>query len=274
MMKRILAFIVVSMLLLQLHAQIISNVDWEQKGQQIEISYDLTSPTPGQTFDVSVYVSKDGGISFLKEPLALVRGDVGKAVKEGIHKKIIWEALEEMPDFGGIVVFDVRAAVKKVTLEKEFFAGYKGSCSVKSITAPLGLVVGRTGKPGYYLSGRLNARYFEKTIDNDGLTPPAGYDYVPEVIATQRLSITAGAQFQVGMRMHIYAGGGITSYSLLWQAEQGNSTQWLNITDKSFSSYEIEAGIMFQIKHIFLSAGITSYNKAYSDITFSGGIVF
>ena len=260
---------------------------WIQKDSVIEITYHFTGAKPGQTYFVSVHVSRDGGKTFTEKPLALVTGDVGKGIKPGTNKKIIWEVYKEMPDLNGLIVFDVRpvaevsdakAEVIKEKTQKHFFIGYKGSFTFKSFTAPIGITIGFLGKPGFYFSTRLNSNYFKSSpyeIINGN--PPSGWIFAGnDEEEIKRLSVTAGILKQLKTRMHIYAGIGFTQYQKIVQILQDTTEEiaWAKMTDESFNSYEIELGLLFQLKNIFLAGGITNYNKKYADITFSAGVVF
>lgn len=108
-MKKLLIVLATGLMIIpNIFSQKISKVDFQQTGSEILISYRLSGLSSGQTATVSVYVSTDGGKTFTG-PLTEVRGDVGENVKEGMKKFIQWNALKEMPGFGGNVVFDVRA---------------------------------------------------------------------------------------------------------------------------------------------------------------------
>ena len=267
--------------LLEQNAQIINVIEENLKGQQIEIVYNLASTNPKQIFYITVFVSLDGGKTFTQNPLKQVSGDVGKNITEGMNKKIIWDVLKEMPDLGENVelTFDVRAKVFEEKVH-EFFLGYKGS-----FTAPLGIVAGLTGKPGFYLSARINTGLFENVkYETDGEVVKDYYetDYYTfiEGDKTQRLSITAGIQFKIGTKINLYAGGGFAQYNLLWQIEQYNypneltGNQWVKHSGESFNSYEVEAGLMVEFKHLFLAGGIASPKLKWADINISAGYIF
>jgi hypothetical protein len=261
------------------YSQVVSNVNFVQIHKQIEISYDLTGAKYYQYFSIALYVSTDGG-KFYQGPLTQVSGDVGPEIAEGNNKKITWDVIKEIPDFGGNVIFDVRATVMEKKIKNHYFIGYKGT-----LTAPLGIVAGMTGKTGFYISGRLNPGYFEKTTyETDGQNisnyDQPGYYLFSSGDKMQRLSITAGLQFQVGWKVHLYIGGGYAQYNLLWQIEQYDypatpiGKQWVKHTGESFSSYEAEAGMMLQFKHIFIAAGVASPAFKWADISLSTGVVF
>jgi hypothetical protein len=261
------------------YTQVVSDVAFAQSGKHIEIYYDLTGAKYYQYFSVALYVSIDGGLTY-QGPFSQVKGDIGPEIAEGTNKKIIWDVLNEMPDFGGNVKFDVRATVMEKKVKNRIFVGYKGS-----YTAPIGLVAGMTGKIGFYVSGRLNPGYFESVgyeTDGNSITnyDQAGYYTFLSDDKIQRLSVTGGVQLQLGWKVHIYAGGGFAQYNLLWHIQQYDypetpkGKQWVKHTGESFVSYEAEAGIMLQLKRFFITAGAASPNLEWVDITIGAGVVF
>lgn len=279
-MKRLLIdSLLLFIAILPTYSQTVSNVNFLQEGQQIEIRYDLTGARFYQYFNIEVYVSTDAGKTY-EGPLQHASGDVGPDIKEGINKKVLWDVFKEMPTFEGDVLFIIRATVMKKKLKRRPFIGYKAS-----YTAPFGAVAGLTGKTGFYISARINQAYFETSAyETDGVSiidyEETGYYTFLSKDKTQRLSITAGLQFQIGWKVHLYIGGGLAQYNLLWQIEQYDypstfkGNQWVKHSGESFSSFEVEAGMMLQFNHFFLSAGATSPKFEWVDVTLSAGFVF
>ncbi len=89
-------------------AQQIQNVKFTAAGKQIVITYDITGSTPGQTFDVSVFCSTDGGKS-LSTALTRITGDAGPGVSGGLGKRITWDVLSERDNMVGNIMFEVQA---------------------------------------------------------------------------------------------------------------------------------------------------------------------
>jgi len=276
-MKRLLlALVIIFSTLTQQYSQTIKIVDSQIEGQHMLITYDIISDKPKQVFYVSVFVSVDSGRTYKEKPLQRVKGDVGKNVSSGKNKKIVWFIFDEMPELEGRITlsFDVRGEVKpKNVVDKQLLIGYKGS-----FTAPIGLVAGITGKPGFYISAKANPRNFTKVSKETNATDvPSGWYIVPNEAESQRFSMTVGVQKQISKKAHLYGGLGFTSYNLLWETQKiGTSAdkEWIKNTNESFKSYEVELGMIYQLKHLFFSAGLTNYNKKYSDITFSAGVFF
>ncbi|MEQ8323294.1 MAG: formylglycine-generating enzyme family protein [Vicingaceae bacterium] len=90
--------------------QQIGNVVAERDGNRILVFYDLMRVPANYLFDVSLYVSMDGGE--FEGPLKSVSGEVGNDIAGGRHKKIIWNVLEEREELiSKNVSFKVQARV-------------------------------------------------------------------------------------------------------------------------------------------------------------------
>lgn len=288
-MKKLVVFCLLCLLLANCRLQSQPNTwDWVQDSL-IEITYHLPEAVPGQTYNVSVYLSCDTGKTFTKTPLTLVAGDVGKGIRPGKNKKIIWKVLVEIPDLRvGILIFDVRTVAevrddKTETIrekkQKHLFIGYKGSFTFNSFTAPIGFTIGFLGNPGLYLAGRLNPNYFMKSsyeIENGMCTTSGWILYEPDDYKIKRFSMIFGILPQIGKKLYINAGLGFTQYQYLTQILQDNTNakEWAKDLDESFASYELEVGLLYQPGKIFIGAGVSNYNKDCADITISLGVVF
>ena len=89
-------------------AQKVTDITARQVDKNIHISYTLDKPS-----DISVYLSTDGGVTYIK--LIKVSGAVGKSVTSG-RKTIVWDVLEERENLvGDNIVFKVRAEGATVT---------------------------------------------------------------------------------------------------------------------------------------------------------------
>jgi len=89
-------------------AQTLQNVKFNTSGKQIIITYDITGAQAGQSFDVSVFYSSDGGKS-LSSTLRKVTGDAGPGVTAGTGKRITWDVLSERDNLVGNILFEVQA---------------------------------------------------------------------------------------------------------------------------------------------------------------------
>ncbi|NBV13769.1 MAG: hypothetical protein EBS07_06845 [Sphingobacteriia bacterium] len=89
--------------------QQVSGIQHEQSGQNIKVSYTLSSSFP---VEIRLEVSTDNGKTF-SAPLNKVSGDVGKSITAG-QKQIVWRVLEEVPQLvGDGVVFRVSVLDEK-----------------------------------------------------------------------------------------------------------------------------------------------------------------
>jgi len=85
----------------------VENVRMEQVGDDVHIYYDLRGDA--DKYKVTVRGSSDGGRNY-RLPMKTVSGDVGKAVRPGSNKKIIWKALKDAGELeGDEFVFEVEA---------------------------------------------------------------------------------------------------------------------------------------------------------------------
>jgi sulfatase modifying factor 1 len=101
---------------LQAYSQSISNTDFTVNGSQIIVTYDLNATDAKQTFDVSLYISKDNG-SIWQGPLTYVMGNVGKAQTAGNNRLIIWDAIREYGTLKGSIGFRVQAKVNNPIMD-------------------------------------------------------------------------------------------------------------------------------------------------------------
>ena len=91
------------------YAQKVTDVSFEQVGDQVRITYRLDAPT-----DIQVFLSTNGGISY-GYPLKAVQGDVGYNVAAG-YKTILWSPLQETDQIvGDNIVFKVVPAMRNTT---------------------------------------------------------------------------------------------------------------------------------------------------------------
>jgi formylglycine-generating enzyme required for sulfatase activity len=122
-------FLVISVFLVcdSLQAQTVSAVTAAQQGNELVISYTLSSELP---CDVSLFVSLNEGKTWTG-PLVHVSGDVGKNVSAG-NRSIRWQVLEEQSQLvGSNILFKVTASGKNV-LEPEMVFVQGGSFEMGS----------------------------------------------------------------------------------------------------------------------------------------------
>ncbi len=77
------------------YGQRITNIEPEKQGNKIIVHYDIRGARFNEHFNVSLYVSKNGGKTF-QGPLEAVSGDIGKGIQEGTDKKIVWDVFKDV----------------------------------------------------------------------------------------------------------------------------------------------------------------------------------
>ena len=115
-MKRIFTWLILLLSIqYSLYAQSVDNVVVTQQDKNIVVAYDLLGLAEGQTANVSLYCSEDGGASWGSK-LRYVIGDVGEGIKAGYGKRIVWQLLEERERLtGDRISFEVRAMLSSRT---------------------------------------------------------------------------------------------------------------------------------------------------------------
>ena len=269
-----------------LNAQEVKNVTSQVNGNQIIIEYDLTGAKYNQVFDVSLYVSFDGGTSF-QGPMKSVSGDVGTEVKAG-KNKITWDPFSDVPSLEGDIVFNVKVQVVDQKLERHFFVHYSGNYSLRDagFSAPFGLTIGQIGKIGWYVSARINTSSFETSqYDFDG-NDVVDYDKVlyyeyDNEYKYPSLEAFAGITAQIHWNVFLYGGAGYGYQKFYWYMNEydymDNSLQsdsYLDYTDYSVSGLTAEAGMIIKAKMLSFNVGYSSLNFEYSNIVFGVGLNF
>ena len=108
-MRKLILFIL--MLPLFTYAQRIENIRAEQDGKKINIYYNITGAKSGQTFNVKLYCSTDGGHTW-GSSLKYVTGEVGQNISGGYNKLIVWDVLGEREKLtGDRICFEIRAII-------------------------------------------------------------------------------------------------------------------------------------------------------------------
>jgi len=96
----------------------VQNVHFEDKGETVTVMYDLQG-NPEKKYEVSVALSHDQGKSFSIYPQRL-SGDVGRNVKPGKNKEIVWKLEDDYPFglVGDAFVFAVTAQTQKSRISR------------------------------------------------------------------------------------------------------------------------------------------------------------
>ena len=261
-----------------LKAQKVKNIEPIRQGNTIVVNYEITDAKFNQKFDVSLYVSRDGGKTF-EGPMQSVTGDVGKGIRDGEHR-IIWDVFKDVHSLDGNIVFDVKARVIEEKVPKEFMVSYMGS-----LDAPLGVTVGQLGKTGWYASVKTGTKFSSPEYSYGGETWSPGFTEAQyyEFNTTEkirRLSVTGGFTWQLGRNFFMYTGAGYGMKDLLWQMEiyeyGGSQTdeEYVQHPDYSYSGVEAEAGFILRMGSLLLEAGATTVNFEYTNVTLGVGVAF
>lgn len=113
-MLKLISILIALLPIIALHAQQVTNLQVTQEGDNVVINYDITSDKAGQTFDIKVECSTDGGKSFSILPQSLT-GAI-KDVSAGAGKRIVWDVLSERQELAGDqFVFQLVATVNNPT---------------------------------------------------------------------------------------------------------------------------------------------------------------
>ena len=260
-----------------LGAQQITEVRPEVKDDRVLVHYVITGGSFTDRFSVALFVSRDGGNTF-EGPLKEVAGDTGKNVQRGSHT-IQWDALKEMPFVDESLVFDVRG--QKQPVKKSFFISYVGN----PVTW-LGLRAGMLAKVGFYVEFRANQDAFRKssfTWKDGSITDyyPAGYYEFTGNNGYSAFSILGGVNWQVIPDLFVYGGFGYGKENYLMQINQFSyntsasfSQAYVKYDGYFTSGLEIDAGLMYRVKWLLFSAGVTTISFSSFNWTAGAGITF
>ena len=261
-----------------LEAQVISNSDFQQKGNSIVVNYTIKGLAIDQICFIELYVSLDGGKTF-SNPLKAVSGDIGE-IKENGNKSIVWKVFEEYDSFEGDIVFDVRARVERKKVPTQTIISY-----TFSPYSPLGLMVGRVSRWGFYAKLKTNGRFTsgDYTLKNGTVSDYTGTGYYEFENSTMRsvYGITVGGLKRITNKLFIYAGAGYGSKTKLLKMNEFSYTNfektseaWVTDSNNSTSGLEFELGAMIRYKKIMFSAGSSSFNGQKWNVIVGVGIIF
>jgi hypothetical protein len=286
-----------------LNAQEVKNVEAKRIGDKIVIKYEITDENPKQRYDVSLYVSRNGGKSF-EGPLKNVIGHVGEGITPGQHQ-IVWDVYKDVNALQGDIVFDVKARLMQGNTKKEQASNKTEEPSSKkeisqktkkakastisyfgSLDAPVGIALGNIGGIGWYVSMKtdMNFNKPKHTYGGDSWYPdlngPKYYEF-NNTKKIRRTSITGGATWQLGKDFFVYTGAGYGIKELLWQiniydysTNLKKGEEYVKQPDYSYSGLEAEAGFILRMNSFLLEAGATTVNFNYMNFTLGVGLAF
>lgn len=280
MIKRVIFILTVFFLIgVRLHAQRITNVRFEPFGRAVRVHYTL-SRLPFDSFAaLNLYVSTNGGESFTG-PLIQAQGDIGKVGTNG-EKTVIWQAMDEMGQLDGQIVFELRGDVVKEKQEMENLLMYNVSGS-----SCFGLMYGRVARWGGYVRGKTNFSFEDApyTCDDSGVFNYKGetdYYVVDKTVKRSRLGITGGVLYRPLGFLYLYAGAGYGYRRLIWHAEtfdysdgQRTGDLWAVNTQNSADGVEAELGGIFRYKKLAVSLGMNTVGFSFFEVNGAVGFFF
>ena len=245
-------------------AQSITNVDANQEGKSIAVTFDLN-----EMADISLYVTQDGGRTKTLIPQAYLAGDAGKKVTPGSEKKILWRVLDQYPNqnFQG----ENMSFIVKGKPSMRFFVMLNAGYSIDS-GFNTGFTIGQFGFIGWYA----------KTISTLAMPKPADFEcdekgYVDGILPAYSGKASkfkaygvAGITVRMGAPVYLNAGVGYGARVYEWETTDG---RWVKNLPGSYSGLAIDAGLMTKVKNIVISAGSTLVSGNV-DINVGVGYVF
>ncbi len=104
----------------------VTGVFFEDRGDTVEVRYHLSGDAE-KKYVVTLFLSYDGGRTFTIQPRGIA-GDVGRNMRPGANKKIIWRIGEDFPEGlrGERFVFAVEAELQKNPLRWPYYVAGAG----------------------------------------------------------------------------------------------------------------------------------------------------
>lgn len=278
-MKIIYLFIIIVCSISSAYAQKIDKIGALKEGNEIVISYELSEVKFYQILDISLYVSKDNGQSWLG-PLKKISGDIGQIETPGL-KSITWDVLSELQIMEEDFIFDIQAEVLNKKIKKRVFVEYVGN----AIT-PFGARIGLLSKTGFYIEGRASSKfnssskysYANKLIDN---YDRSGYYIFNGNSYYDAFSFSAGITYQLSRSTYLYGGAGYGSQKKIAEIDQYEyksndliSTEFATNSEEDYSGVELSTGLIVNYKNLLVSAGATALNFEVFNFTAGVGFLF
>ena len=273
MKKSILLLMFPILLPLAMYSQKITNVHAQQEGQTIAIYYDLRG---------NANIRMEMTINGQKMPINAISGDVGKRVKEGKDRKIIWNVLEDvgMTFNAENVVFTVKA-----TSTWNTFIIAEGAMSFAPIQGSGGIMIGRVSKWGYYAKLRSS---FQFAPVNGSFSSHGAYlnEYGNISTAELQTRFTAqkrnteliadiGAMYNVSRNTDfpvcVYLGGGFGMRRQMWEIDNNN---WVQYSPTSHIGFSGDLGVLASFKGFTIDVGVNTINFRYMEVQFGLGWMF
>lgn len=245
-------------------AQSVTNVDANQEGKTIVVTYDLLEKA-----NINLYVTQDGGKTKILIPRSFLGGDVGNKISPGTNKRILWRVLEQYPNenFQGENMSFIVQAKPIMRFFALFNMGYSFDSGMN-----VGASIGQLGQIGWYAKA-VTSLSFPKSADFecdeggkiDGVLPAYS-----GVASNYKAYGVAGVVFRVAAPVYLNAGIGYGSRVCDWEITDG---RWAKNVARSYSGLAIDAGILARLNSIIFSAGVTLV-KGSVDIGLGVGYLF
>lgn len=230
-------------------AQSVTNVDANQEGKAIAITYDLKEKS-----NITLFVTQDGGKTKTLVPKQFTSGDVGSNVTPGLDKKILWHVLDQYPNenFLGNNLSFIVTGKPSMRIFAMLNAGYSLNSGFT-----IGVSVGQIGFIGWYVKA-LSTLTAPKatTFECDGR------GYVDGTLPAYSGSANSFMIFGVvganvrlgGSPVYFNAGLGYGMRNYAWETVEG---KWVKNRPGSYSGIAVDAGLMTKLGNVILSAGVS-----------------
>lgn len=243
----------------------------ERVGSVLTIDYRILLGENVRSCNVRLLVSTDGGKSFTGIPSNdYVNGDVGIITASG-YKSINYDVsrdkqwLADKP-----VVFKVDVTDKYVMKAECFILG---SASVYPDMS-YGISFGRVKKTGFYLKAVSNFNMpvsFSYECNNDGLMDNGVSVLTNGNARFSRFTVCGGIVMRLSNRFYTNVGVGYGTCQWYWQ---DIDDYWVRVSNQSVSGLSVDAGCMFRLKRLLLSAGVNNTAFKYTDAHVGIGFIF
>lgn len=135
-----------------------------------------------------------------------------------------------------------------------------------------GVNVGWVGTyAGVYAKARSNFKFAKDVCFCDGTMADGTELWTNGKKSYSRTSATLGAMFRITDNVFPYVGTGYGVSNVLWGDYSG---KWLTVKDYQVKGISADLGVMFQFKHIVLSAGVTTTAFKYYECEIGIGYMF
>lgn len=280
-MRKYILILILFICSLPIFAENASNVRVRQEGKNIVITYDLSKNSYVRVFVWTGYSYESKYVE-----LKAISGDVGKGVKAGANRKIVWRPLDEYESFKAQ---NVRFKVEAQSL----YDYYVQNAKIKTLllgqvgysVAPqlsYGLTVGQMYKGiGWYVNGRTNFQFgkpSQYTCDGQGYIEGERPFYSGK-------SSTIHYVINCGFMMNFlewssknkfntfgfYVGGGYGKRELQWETTDG---LWVKYAPTSYAGFSGNIGLFGSIYGVTLNIGVNTINFKYMELEAGIGLVF